>query len=63
MSKPSFVYVTYIRATPEKVLDAITDRELTAQYWGHPNVSDWKAGSRGNTSAPMDRTSSISSAR
>ena len=45
MSKPSFVYVTYIRATPEKVFDAITDRELTAQYWGHRNVSDWKAGS------------------
>jgi len=45
MSKPSFVYVTYIRATPEKVFDAITDGELTAQYWGHRNASDWKAGS------------------
>lgn len=45
MSKPSFVYVTYIRATPEKVFDAITDRELTAQYWGHRNASDWKVGS------------------
>jgi uncharacterized protein YndB with AHSA1/START domain len=45
MSKPSFVYVIYIRATPEKVFDALTDRELTAQYWGHRNVSDWKPGS------------------
>ena len=46
MSKPTFVYVTYIRATPEKVFDAIIDRELTAQYWGHRNASDWKAGSK-----------------
>jgi uncharacterized protein YndB with AHSA1/START domain len=45
MSKPSFVYVSYIRATPEKVFDAITDRELTALYWGHRNASDWKVGS------------------
>jgi uncharacterized protein YndB with AHSA1/START domain len=46
MSKPSFVYVTYIRATPEKVFDAITTPEIAAQYWGcHRNVSDWKVGS------------------
>jgi uncharacterized protein YndB with AHSA1/START domain len=47
MSKPSFVYVTYIRATPEKVWSAITDPEISAQYWGcHRNVSDWKVGSK-----------------
>ena len=46
MSKPSFVYVTYIRATPEKVWDAITDSEISGQYWGHRNVSDWKVGSK-----------------
>lgn len=47
MSKPSFVYVTYIRATPEKVWSAITEREMAAQYWGcHRNVSDWKVGSK-----------------
>jgi len=45
MSKPSFVYVTYIRATPEQVWDAITDSEISGQYWGHRNVSDWKVGS------------------
>jgi uncharacterized protein YndB with AHSA1/START domain/DNA-binding transcriptional ArsR family regulator len=44
--KPSFVYVTYIRSTPEKVWDALTDAELTAAYWGHSNVSDWRPGSR-----------------
>jgi uncharacterized protein YndB with AHSA1/START domain/DNA-binding transcriptional ArsR family regulator len=44
--KPTFVYVTYIRAAPEEVWHALTDPELTAQYWRHRNVSDWQAGSR-----------------
>ena len=33
MSKPSFVYVTYIRSTPEKVWEALTTREFTQKYW------------------------------
>ena len=44
--KPSFVYVTYIHSTPEKVWEALTDADLTADYWGHSNVSDWQPGSR-----------------
>ncbi|MGV9650969.1 ArsR/SmtB family transcription factor [Streptomyces sp. NPDC003554] len=44
--KPTFVYVIYIRSTPEAVWGALTDAELTAAYWGHSNVSDWKPGSR-----------------
>jgi uncharacterized protein YndB with AHSA1/START domain/DNA-binding transcriptional ArsR family regulator len=44
--KPDFVYVVYIQSTPERVWQAVTDAELTAQYWGHGNVSDWQAGSR-----------------
>lgn len=42
---PAFVYVTYIKATPEQVWHALTDADLTARYWGHSNVSDWEAGS------------------
>ena len=46
MSKPSFVYVSYISTTPDKVWNALFDRELTRLYWGcHCNVSDWKVGS------------------
>ncbi len=41
----SFVYVTYILSTPEKVFEAITKPEIARLYWGHENVSDWKAGS------------------
>jgi uncharacterized protein YndB with AHSA1/START domain len=43
--KISFVYVTYIRSTPDKVFEAITKPEIARRYWGHENVSDWKAGS------------------
>jgi len=42
----SFVYVTYILSTPEKVFDAIIQPELARRYWGHENVSDWKPGSK-----------------
>ena len=43
--KTSFVYVTYIRSTAEKVFEAITKPEIARRYWGHENVSDWKPGS------------------
>lgn len=43
--KTSFVYVTYIRSTPQKVFDAITRPEVARRYWGHENVSDWQPGS------------------
>src|SRR5262249_62319355 len=44
--RPSYVYVTYIESSPERVWEALTDPGLTAQYWGHSNVSDWRARSR-----------------
>jgi len=42
---PTYVYVTYIKATPEQVWQALTDADLTARYWGHRNESDWRPGS------------------
>ena len=44
MDKPSYVYVTYIGATPERVWDALTNADATAAYWGHANVSSWEEG-------------------
>ncbi|MEV4813259.1 ArsR/SmtB family transcription factor [Micromonospora avicenniae] len=44
-SVPTYVYVTYIRATADQVWRALTDADLTARYWGHANVSDWQPGS------------------
>jgi uncharacterized protein YndB with AHSA1/START domain len=41
-----FVYVTYIKTTPEKLWDALTNPAFTKQYWfGMEVTSDWKAGS------------------
>jgi uncharacterized protein YndB with AHSA1/START domain/DNA-binding transcriptional ArsR family regulator len=45
-SVPTYVYVTYIRAGAQQVWHALTDADLTARYWGHANVSDWRSGSR-----------------
>jgi len=42
----SFVYVTYIRSTPQKVFEAITKPDIARRYWGHENVSDWNPGSQ-----------------
>lgn len=46
MSKPEFVYTTYIETTPEKLWHALTDGDFTERYWfGHRVSSDWKVGS------------------
>jgi uncharacterized protein YndB with AHSA1/START domain len=45
MAKPQFVYVTYVRSTPEKVWAALTDPQTTKKYWfGITAESDFKAG-------------------
>lgn len=47
MSKPEFVYVTYIETTPEKLWHALTDSDFTERYWfGSRLQSDWTVGSR-----------------
>jgi len=33
MDKPTFVYVTYIATTPEKLWEALTTAEFKAKYW------------------------------
>jgi uncharacterized protein YndB with AHSA1/START domain len=46
MSKPVFVYVTYIASTPEKVFEALTSHDATGKFWfGNAATSDWKVGS------------------
>lgn len=41
-----FVYVTYIRTTPQRLFEAITTPGIARRYWGHENVSaDWQPGS------------------
>jgi uncharacterized protein YndB with AHSA1/START domain len=46
MSVSKFVYVTYIRTTPEKLWDALTTPEIIKQYrFGMTVESEWKVGS------------------
>lgn len=41
-----FVYVTYIRTTPDKLWDALTKSEFTRAYWkGVTHDCRWEAGS------------------
>lgn len=46
MSRSTFVYVTYIRTTPDKLWSALTDAEFIKQYWfGMRCECQWTAGS------------------
>lgn len=45
MSQTEFVYVTYIRTTPEELWRALTDPAFTLRYWGAELHSDWEPGS------------------
>lgn len=51
-TKPSFVYVTYIATTADKVWEALVDPKVMAEYWigatgpARVNISDWKIGSK-----------------
>jgi len=46
MAESKFVYVTYIRTTPEKLWQALQEPEFTRKYWmGTVQESDWKTGS------------------
>jgi DNA-binding transcriptional ArsR family regulator/uncharacterized protein YndB with AHSA1/START domain len=43
--EPSFVYKTYIKATPERLWQALTESAFTERYWGATFDSDWTPGS------------------
>ena len=45
VDKPSFVYTTYIRTTPERLWQALTEPAFTARYWEITFDTDWKPGS------------------
>ena len=54
--KSSFVYVTYIRTTPEKLWRALTEPEFTRQYWaGTVQECEWKQGAAWRIMIPDGR--------
>jgi DNA-binding transcriptional ArsR family regulator/uncharacterized protein YndB with AHSA1/START domain len=44
-SSTEFVYTTYIRTTPERLWQAITEPAFSRRYMGHAMVSVWEKGS------------------
>jgi uncharacterized protein YndB with AHSA1/START domain len=56
VAQSSFVYVTYIRTTPEKLWSALTDAHLMKQYWfGVHSECQWTPGSSWNLVYPDGR--------
>ncbi|HXA32509.1 MAG TPA: metalloregulator ArsR/SmtB family transcription factor, partial [Acidimicrobiales bacterium] len=45
MEKPEFVYTTYIRTTPERLWQALTDPSFTRRWWQTTFDTDWAVGS------------------
>lgn len=45
MAMSEFVYTTYIKTTPERLWEALTDPAFTRRYWGVAFETDWKPGS------------------
>jgi len=56
MDNSRFVYVTYIRTTPEKLWQALIDPEFTRRYWAETwQESAWKPGSSWRLMIPDGR--------
>jgi uncharacterized protein YndB with AHSA1/START domain len=52
----SFVYVTYIRTTPEKLWRALTEPEFTRQFWaGTTQDCEWRVGASWRLMIPDGR--------
>ncbi len=45
MEKPEFVYTTYIKTTPERLWQALTDPAFTRRWWQTTFDTDWREGS------------------
>ena len=46
LTRPEFVYTTYIKTTPQRLWQALTDPAFTSRYWrGITFDTDWKKGS------------------
>jgi uncharacterized protein YndB with AHSA1/START domain len=45
LTHESYQYTSYIRATPERIWQAITDPSSASQFWGVTHITDWMPGS------------------
>jgi uncharacterized protein YndB with AHSA1/START domain len=57
MAKSEFVYVTFIRTTPEKLWRALIEPEFTRQFWMETTQeSEWKPGASWRIAKPNGDT-------
>jgi uncharacterized protein YndB with AHSA1/START domain len=60
LAASTFVYVTYIRTTPDKLWSGLTDVECMKQYWfGVHCESQWTAGSSWKMLYPDGRITDV----
>src|SRR5918994_227710 len=45
LDRPTFAYTTYIKTTPERLWQALTDPAFTERYWKTSFETDWHVGS------------------
>lgn len=56
MAESSFIYVTYIKTTPQQLWTALISPEFTRKYWfGIRQESEWKPGASWKMIFPDDR--------
>jgi len=56
MAQSRFVYVTYIRTTPERLWEALTAPEMTKRYWAETwQECDWRPGAAWRLMIPDGR--------
>ena len=56
MKKDQFIYVTYIRTTPEKLWKALIEPEFTRRFWCNTTQeSEWKPGASWKILMPDER--------
>ena len=56
MKKDQFIYVTYIRTTPEKLWKALIEPEFTRRFWCNTSQqSEWKPGASWKILMPDER--------
>jgi len=56
MKKAQFIYVTYIRTTPEKLWKALIEPEFTRRFWCNTTQeSEWKPGASWKILMPDER--------
>ena len=60
MARSTFVYVSYLKTTPERLWSLLTSAEFTRQYWLGVSVeAEWKVGGAWKLTYPDGKTTDV----